>query len=557
MRIGSSVSFGLIGLKARPIRIEAFISSGLPAFSIIGLPDASLLEARERVKAAIAATGLKWPQTRITVNLSPASMPKRGSGHDLAIAMAILDAAGAIPHPPTKKPAKKTDPASSAAATQPDMNDTLILGELNLDGHVLPITGILPTLLSARQHGITTVVVPRSNRAEAELVPGLAVMAVSSLAECLRLFNGKVPSSNPVRARCRPRLSEKPSCPTDTYASSKSTSAPRSVDLAACRSGGTHQSAAPDMSDVIGQEDAKRALEIAAAGGHHILLCGPPGAGKTMLASRLPTIMPSLTEDEALEVASIRSLCGTLNRYGITHMPPFEAPHHTASAAALAGGGSGIAQPGAITKAHAGVLFLDEAPEFSSRALQVLREPMETGSITLSRAHAVTTYPARFLLVLSANPCPCGKGWGAGRGCTCTPLQRRRYWGRLTGPLLDRIDIQITVPPTEMSFTAPRTTPTSTEIRERVSAARHAAQERFRNLGWHCNAQADGAWLREHTRKSALKPVLDAVNDQRLSLRGADRTLRLAWTISDLAGATSPTIADVTEAISTRTQEQK
>lgn len=512
MRIGSSLSVGLVGLRAFSIRVQAFVSPGLPYFSIIGLPDTSLSEARERVKAAASATGFQWPQTRVTVNLSPASLPKRGSAHDLAIAVAVMSASGALPH-----------------ATDAEI---LLLGELNLDGTILPINGLLPILLYAREHGITRAIIPRENLPEGELVSGIAVQGAHHFSEVVRLFGGKCVS-----------VPQKKTASEASSHSGASLPAPAPPEIG-------------DMNEVLGQATAKRALEVAAAGGHHILMSGPPGSGKTMLASRLPGIMPELDEQQALEIASVRSLCGTLPRYGLSVIPPFESPHHTASSAALAGGGSGIAQPGAITRAHGGVLFLDEAPEFASRSLQILREPLETGSITLLRSKSVTVYPARFLLVMAANPCPCGNGWGQGKNCKCTTKERMRYWSRLSGPLLDRIDIQVEVPPVESLSTERKTTAESSSlIRSRVIEARRCATERFAEFGWRCNGQAQGQWLRKNTSASALAPLSAALKEHRLSLRGADRALRLAWTISDLAGRNSPTLADIAEGITLRTRQ--
>lgn len=511
MRIGEGTSVGLVGLQAFLIQSQAFISPGLPYFSIIGLPDTSLSESRERVKSACSASGFTWPQTRVTVNLSPASKPKHGSMHDLAIAVSVLDAAGVIP-------AKSFE-------------QTIVLGELNLDGSVLPVNGLLPILLFASRHGIRRAYVPYHNLKEAQLISNMSIIGVRHLGELIEHVGGNAhykPQEATILQDDQISINQEK---TDT----------------------THL----DMAQVIGQEQTKWALTIAAAGGHHMLMTGPPGAGKTLLASRLPSIMPPLTEEEQLEVASIRSLCGTLNTYGISDLPPFEAPHHTASTTSLVGGGSHVALPGAITKAHRGVLFMDEAPEFSPRALQTLREPLETGHILLSRSKGTAMYPAQFQLIMAANPCPCGFGYGNGERCTCSPRERSRYWNRLSGPILDRIDIQIAVPPIpDLIQTAQQKHQTSSQIRSRVIEARAAARERYKKQGWSCNAQASGEWLREHTSPQALTLVSRAVEDNRLSVRGADRAMRLAWTLSDLNGRSSPTTQDVNAGILMRTRLQ-
>ncbi|AKV55118.1 Mg chelatase-like protein [Bifidobacterium actinocoloniiforme DSM 22766] len=513
MRIGTGLSVGLVGLKAFTIQAQAFISPGLPYFSIIGLPDASLSESRERVKSACAAAGFKWPETRVTVNLSPASMPKHGSIHDLAIAVAVLDAAGTIP-----------GQAFEGALT---------LGELNLDGSVLPVNGLLPILLHAREQGVKRAYLPYGNLEEARMVPGIDVVGVRHLGELIEQVGGK--------AKYHP--SDCPQTPTGSSEPGAGNSPSQGKRL--------------DMAQVVGQEQTKWALTVAAAGGHHMLMTGPPGSGKTMLASRLPSIMPPLAQKEQLEVASIRSICGDLQQYGISDVPPFEAPHHTASTASLVGGGSGVALPGAITRAHCGVLFMDEAPEFSPRALQTLREPLETGRVFLSRAKGTASYPARFQLVMAANPCPCGYGYGTGERCTCSSRERTRYWNRLSGPILDRIDIQVTVPPVSSlltSATEPRRT--SAQIRALATQARAAARARFAKQGWTCNAQASGEWLRRETSAKAISLVNAALEGKRLSLRGADRAMRLAWTIADLDGRTSPRAEDVNAGIMMRTRLQ-
>lgn len=546
MHIGNATSIGLIGLKAFTIQLQAFISGNMPNFSIVGLPDTSLSEARERVKSAHFALHCKWPEGRVTVNLSPASMPKSGASYDLAIAASILSAEKYIP--------------------LPELENTVILGELNLDGTVLPIQGMLPIALYAKKMKFKRMIIPQENLAEAQLVEGIETIGIHHILDLITQLHGtlreeslKLIEEDPAYQHMQIREHNNSNDNNEnctTLSMRKENVSPLQVDS---------KYEIGDMAEVIGQEHTKWALQVAAAGGHHVMMIGPPGSGKTMLASRLPSIMCPLNEQEQLEVASIRSLCGTLPYYGISDIPPFEAPHHTASAASLIGGGTGVAKPGIITRAHCGVLFMDEAPEFSPRVLQTLREPLESGYIAISRSKGTTLYPAKFQLVIAANPCPCGYAYGNGERCTCKERERTRYFSRLSGPILDRIDIQMDVPPVERIImpnlqqnnaqnTSSGTSLTSNMMRHNVIVARQIARDRFAKQGWDCNAQASGTWLRKYTSQQAVGLINQALEKHQLSLRGADRALRLAWTLADLYGHTSPNMTDIAQAISLRTR---
>lgn len=493
MPLARAHAVALLGIDGAIVQIEADISSNLPAFILIGLPDAALGEARDRVRAAANNSGLPITARKLTVNLSPAALPKHGSAFDLAIAMAALAADG-------KVPAESVD-------------RVVHLGELALDGRLRPVAGVLPAVLAAMRSGYRTVIVPAGNAVEAQLVEGIEVVGVASLRDAAIWHGAEL---EPVACEAIP----------DAAAADE-------VDDVG------------DLADVVGNEEAVEAAQVAAAGGHHIFLLGPPGAGKTMLASRLPGLLPDLDQDAALEVASIRSLGGAPVGSRLSRRPPFEAPHHTASAVSMIGGGSGWIRPGAVVRAAHGVLFLDEAPEFPAAALDALRQPLESGVVAISRVTATARYPARFQLVLAANPCPCGLAGIDDSACTCSAFTRRRYLGRLSGPLLDRIDIQLTVrritaAQLRMGPERPRST---TDARARVVDARAIAAERLRGTPWRLNAQVSGPWLRTPAgapTRGSTRALDRALERGALTMRGYDRVLKLAWTLCDLDGAVRP-----------------
>ncbi|MPV49601.1 YifB family Mg chelatase-like AAA ATPase [Pseudactinotalea sp. HY160] len=496
--LGSTMAVSLVGLQGDIVGVEAQVSDGLPQFRIVGLPDTTLAEARDRVRAAIQSTGLTWALRRITVGLTPAELPKSGSIFDLAIAVAVLRAQGSLP----------------------GGGEHVHLGELGLDGALHPVRGILPAVAAAVARGRPRIVVPAANRAEAELVPGARVVGAGHLAEVVRLHGGRADDA-----------------PAPPVAAAPAPLAP------AAPAGGLAGPA--DLADVVGQHEARAALEIAAAGGHHLFMSGPPGTGKTMLAARLPGLLPDLSEAQAIEVTGIHSMSGTFDpARGLLRRPPFEAPHHSATMASIVGGGSGIPRPGSASRAHLGVLFLDESPEFAPHVLDSLRQPLEHGELVLQRSYASARYPARFQLVLAANPCPCGKGSGKGIDCTCSAQVRRRYENRLSGPLLDRVDIRVTVGRITRVEAARAGEDTAT-VAARVRRARHRQRERLAGTPWGTNGEVPGPWLRERTGQVApdcLRLLERQLDQGRLSLRGIDRVLRLAWTVADLAGAERPRV---------------
>lgn len=495
---------GLVGATGHVLQVEADLAPGLPTVAITGLPDTALHEARDRVRAAVVNSGRAWPNRRITINLLPATLPKHGSSLDLAIAVAVLGSAGELPLAP--------------------LDQVVLLGELGLDGTVRPVRGALPMVAAAASAGHHRVVVPLDNATEAGMIPGIQVHPVRSLRQLAAFLTDGAPLPQPPPAT--------PADPTPTL----------------------------DLADIAGQSLGRRALEIAAAGGHHLALLGPPGAGKTMLAERLPSVLPELPDDAAMEVTSLHSIAGLLPSGGqLIRQPPFQAPHHTATVSALVGGGSGLARPGAVSLAHRGVLLLDEAPEFQRRALDALRQPLEHGRVRLARSRGTAEYPAQVQLVLAANPCPCAKPAGD-VSCDCTPLARRRYLGRLSGPLLDRVDIQVTVRPVraaELVQVSSGGEPSSV-VAARVATARAAARERWSRLGQRSNAELPGPVLRRPPwclPGPVIRGLRARLDRGSLSARGFDRVLRLAWTIADLDGRQRPDAEDVREAIGLRTGE--
>jgi magnesium chelatase family protein len=482
-------SVALVGVEGTIVEVEAAIGGGLPRMVIVGLADTALAEARERCRAAVHARGLGWPAQLVTVNLSPATLPKAGSHFDLAIVTAVAAAAG------------KFDRAV--------LERMVLFGELGLDGRVRPVRGLLPALLAAVTAGFSAAVVPAAQLREAQLVEGLTLWGVNDLLDLVAVLVGDVPQPPPEAA----------AVPT------------------------AEPAAAKDLSDVVGQLEAKWVLEVAAAGRHHLHLHGPPGVGKTLLAERLPGILPDLDRAEALEVSAIHSLAGVPLEGGLIRRPPYADPHHTASLASIVGGGARVAQPGSISRAHKGILFLDEAPEFPPRVLEALRVPLESGRIVLGRAAAQAVYPASFQLVLASNPCPCGNAGTPGAQCRCAPMAVRRYAERISGPILDRIDIRHHLRPMSRSYlrAAEGGGETSAAVASRVAEARDRQQRRLTPHGWRTNGEIPGPALRRRLPLPRGSDLLDeAVARGRLSARGVDKVIRLAWTIADLAGVDRP-----------------
>lgn len=492
MQLAKTYCVSLMGLTGTIIEVEADISSNLPGFTLVGLPDASLSEATSRVRSATANSGMPLPNRKVTVNLSPAAVPKFGSVFDLAIAIASLAAAGKI--------------------VDPLIPRTVYLGELGLDGSVRAVNGVLPSVIAAKRNGFDRVIVPKANLAEALLVQDVECIGVSHLTQVLRLHGSSIEE---IFVTERESLNDSQSNVT-----------------------------ALDVADIQGQESAIEAMVIAATGGHHLLMVGPPGVGKTMLAERLTTILPDLTLEQSLETTAIHSISRIRGQVGsrLIVRPPFESPHHTASATALVGGGTGVPSPGIISLAHNGILFLDEAPEFQSPVLESLRQSLESGTVTIARSIGFAKYPAKFQLVMAANPCPCGLAMSQNRNCVCTASAKLRYLNRLSGPLLDRVDIRMTVRSlnqAQLELSSARANrPTSAESRIRVIQARELLNQRLAKLGF-----ATVSHLPPSVLRSTLLPakqvtaLLDSALQRGLvSMRGYDRCLRVAMTVAALDG---------------------
>ncbi len=502
--LSTVLSCAILGIDGYIMNVEVDITSGMPYFEIVGMPDLPVREAKERVRTAIRNAGFSFPFHRIVINLAPADVKKEGSAFDLPIALGILAASEQLGDPSL-------------------LDESVICGELSLDGSIRQVNGVLPMAITALNHGKTKIILPTANANEAAFIEGLDVLPVASLAEAVALFE---PDAARQPYRTEINLNDLPAI-------------------------GLNE----DFADVKGQDNVKRALMVAAAGAHNLLMIGPPGSGKTMLARRLPSILPPLTFAESLEVSKIYSIAGLLPpKTGLLQNRPFRTPHHTISNAGLIGGGR-IPRPGEISLAHLGVLFLDELPEFKHDIIELMRQPLEDRQVSIARAAAAITYPAGFMLVAAMNPCPCGHYGDQSASCTCTPPQVQRYIGKLSGPLLDRVDIHITVPRLHYKDVADgRRSEGSAQIRDRVIAARQKQTERFKGTKIFTNAQMSVRQVKEycHLDADGVALMKEVFNRMGLSMRAHDRILKVARTIADLAGAEAISLAHLAEAVQYR-----